>query len=249
MGHVTTCLGLASAMAIVAPSLAGNTLTPNLRFTVGADSGTFVFDAAAAGNSWMNGNGTFGFTGSTGPASDAPNGFRLSWNMLVSPEPCMVGNIVVTNTSTVTQSILVQITLPVSSPLPFTLVGGSVSGTLKDLNGNGASLSSIGTSSLYTSFTDFGFGTQSTAAALLSSTTIAAAANQSASIGPAGFGGVVPSKPNGAVLDNITVQFQFTLSAGDAATFTSIFDVQTVPAPGVLALLGVAGAVRSRRRR
>lgn len=249
MGHIATCMALASAMAIAAPTIAGNSLTPNLRFTVGSDSGTFVFDAAAAGNSWMNGNGTFGFTGSSGPANDAPSGFRLDWNMLVSPEPFMVGNVVVTNTTTVTQAILVQMTLAVGSPLPFTLVGGSISGAVTDLTGNGASLSSIGTSPIYTGFTDFGFGTQSTAAALMSSATITAGTNQSASIGPAGFGGIFPSKPNGAVLENITVQFHFTLSAGDSASFTSIFDVQAIPAPGVLALLGAAGAVRSRRRR
>jgi uncharacterized protein (TIGR03382 family) len=44
------------------------------------------------------------------------------------------------------------------------------------------------------------------------------------------------------------MQFRFSLTAGDSASFTSIFVVEAIPAPGALALMGLAG-LRSRRRR
>ena len=47
----------------------------------------------------------------------------------------------------------------------------------------------------------------------------------------------------------IGMQFRFTLSAGDSVSFSSLFNVVDVPAPGAMALLGAAGLVSSRRRR
>lgn len=47
---------------------------------------------------------------------------------------------------------------------------------------------------------------------------------------------------------NISSRFQFTLSPNDMASGTSVFTVQPVPAPGALALVGVAGLLFARRR-
>ena len=81
-----------------------------------------------------------------------------------------------------------------------------------------------------------------------SSTTITAGAFLSSSLGPAGFGDPVPSQLHGAVAENIAMQFRFSLTAGDSASFTSIFVVEAIPAPGALAVVGLAG-LRGRRRR
>lgn len=239
----------ALAVAVASHASADTTVIPNLLFTVGSGSNTYTYAAAGAGNAWANGNSTFGFAGSTNSLADGPSGFSFAWNLLVNPDPFIIGNIVVTNTSTTTQSLFVQITLPTNLAMPQTLVGGSITGTLTDLNGDGATLSSIGSNSIYTALTDLGFGTQALAGGLLSSTSVSTGPFLSASIGPASFGDPIPSQPHGAVNENITVQFQFSLSAGDSASFTSIFVVEPVPAPGAMALLGLAGLAAGRRRR
>lgn len=48
-------------------------------------------------------------------------------------------------------------------------------------------------------------------------------------------------------ISSISSQFRFTLSAGDRAAGTSVFEV--IPAPGAAALLGLGGLLAARRRR
>lgn len=248
--RTTSGFAALAGLAVALSASADTTVIPNLYFTAGSGSNTFTYEASSLGNSWSNGNSTFGFAGAANSLMDSPGGFTFAWNLLVNPDPFIVGNIVVTNTSNVTQNLFLQISLPISMAMSQTYVGGSVTGTLTDLNGDGATLASLGSTAMYTALTDLGFATQSTAGALLSSTTVSTGAFRSASIGPASFGDPIPSQLHGAVNQNITVQFQFSLSAGDSASFTSIFVVEPVPAPGALALLGLAGlTVGGRRRR
>jgi LPXTG-motif cell wall-anchored protein len=47
----------------------------------------------------------------------------------------------------------------------------------------------------------------------------------------------------------IGIQLQFILSAGDSVAISSYFEVQPIPAPAGLALLGLAGITARRRRR
>jgi uncharacterized protein (TIGR03382 family) len=57
-----------------------------------------------------------------------------------------------------------------------------------------------------------------------------------------GLVGVIP----GAVTD-MSAQYSFTLSPGDSVSATSVYSI--IPAPGVLALLGLGGVAMTRRRR
>ena len=89
------------------------------------------------------------------------------------------------------------------------------------------------------------------AGTLLTGASASAGSFQSATIGPEEFGGPIPSLPYGAVNQNIAIRLEFTLTAGDAASFTSLFVVEPIPAPGAAALLGLGGLVGlgGRRRR
>jgi MYXO-CTERM domain-containing protein len=238
-----------AVLGVTCTAVAGSTSMPNLQFTLGSASGTFSYSAADFGGSWANGNGTFGFAGSSNALTDNPSDFAVAWNLLVSPDPFIIGNILVTNTTAVTQELFVDISLPTGFSRSATLVGGSISASVTDLNGNGATLASIGDSGLFSALTDVGYGTQSVASTLLTSASVTAGSNMSASLAPAAFGDPIPSQLHGPVYENITIRFRFTLTAGDAASFTSIFAVQAVPAPGAAVLLGMAGLTAGRRRR
>lgn len=244
---VKALAAIAAASSAFAASADG-TVIPNLYFTMGSGSNSRTYSAGEIGGSWANTNRTYGFAGSTGALTDSLDGLAVSWNLLVNSDPFIVGNISVMNTGTTTREFFLNVVLPKGSVSSHHYVGGSVTGTVTDLNGNGAILSSIGDSGLFTAFTDFGTANRATAGSLLSSTTITAGAFLSSSLGPAGFGDPIPSQLHGAVAENIAMQFRFSLTAGDSASFTSIFVVEAIPAPGALALMGLAG-LRNRRRR
>lgn len=240
---------LVAAGLVATAASADSASIPHLTFNLGSGGSAVSFAAAEIGGSWSNGNGTFGFAGNTGSLMNGPSAFTLAWNVLAGADPFLVGNIVLTNTSAVTQDLLIEIVLPTALDLPFTLVGGSVAGAVTDLNGDGATLGSIGTGGIYTAITDLGFGSQATAGSLLTSTSVSAGSFLSASLGPVSFGESIPAQMHSAVHESIGVRFRFTLSAGDAASFTSIFMVEPVPAPSAVALLGLSWLSGGGRRR
>jgi len=242
--------GSVLAAAVSWTASADTTVIPNLIFTLGAGSNTYTYQAASIGNAWGNGNSTFGYAGMNTPAMDSSNGFSFAWNLLVNPDPFIIGNIVVTNTSNATQEFMLLVTLPINEAIAQTYIGGSITGTVTDLNGDGATLAAVNGGSIYTALTDVTGITGNIAGTLLTGTSVSAGSFLSANVGPASFGDPIPNQLYGAVTTNIAVMLRFTLTAGDSASFTSIFVVEPVPAPGAVALLGLAGlAARSRRRR
>ena len=243
--RIRACAPACVALAVTCSALADS--TPDLRFTLG--SGAITYSAREIGSSWSNGNGTFGFAGTTSGIEDSPSNFAFAWNLMVGHDPFILGNIMVINTTTVSQDILVDITVPTGVGLSASLVGGSIAAAVTDLNGNGATLSSAGSAGIFTALTDVGYGTQAVASTLLTSASVTAGSNMSASLSPASFGDPFPSQLHGLISENITIRFRFTLTAGDAASFTSIFKVEAVPAPGAALLLGFAGLTAGRRRR
>lgn len=253
MAAVKTCklvagCGCAFIAFVTGSASADTTVIPDLMMRIGNGVSSYTFNAKDGGNSWSNGNSTFGYQGTvTDPFAGA--GFGVSWGLLVNPDPFIVGNLVVTNTSDTTQTFFLDVSLPINSPLAATLIGGSITGTVTDLNGDGATVASLPTGGpIYTALTDVDGGFNGTVAGtLLAGASASTGAFQSATIGPDSFGSPIPSLPFGAVNANIAIRLAFTLTAGDSASFTSLFVVIPAPAAG-FAMIGLLG-VGSRRRR
>jgi hypothetical protein len=241
--------GCGCAFIALASSVNADTTTiPDLAIRIGNGVSSYTFNAKDQGNAWSNGNSTFGYQGTVTNPFDG-SGFGLSWGLLANPDPFIVGNLVVTNTSNTTQTFFLDVALPINSPLAATLIGGSITGTVTDLNGDGATVSSLPQGGpIYTALTDVDGGFNgSVAGTLLAGASASTGAFQSATIGPDSFGSPIPSLPYGAVNTNIAIRLAFTLTAGDSASFTSLFVV--IPAPGAaVAMFGLLG-IGSRRRR
>jgi len=164
-------------------------------------------------------------------------------------DPFVSGNWAITNTSLVTQFFTLIVDLPVAPVLPTSLMYGSSSITVSDANASGsATLASVGGSALYDGRIDFAvvapasnlFGPgYSLVAGLLGTNS----ATQT-------FGVPLGSIPGPGVSTAIGIHHFFSLTAGDRATFNSIFSV-VVPEPTPLLLLGVglAGLVFAGRRK
>lgn len=239
-----------AAMALASSAMADTSVLPNLMIRIGTGGSIFEYSAATAGNAWANGNSTFGYSGSVSNPFGG-QGYNLGWSLLVNPDPFIVGNLVVTNTSNSTQTFFLEVSLPINDPLVTSLIGGSVTGTVTDLNGDGATVAATGANdAIYTALTDVdGMFNGNLAGSLLIGASATAGQFQSATIGPDIFGSPIPSQPYGAVTTNIAIRLAFTLTAGDSASFTSLFVV--IPAPGALAIAMVGGlvGVGGRRRR
>jgi len=125
------------------------------------------------------------------------------------------------------------------------VMSGSVTATVSDLNGNGAVLGAVGSLPIYTAtvndvamrtlwqpFSNFNVGQ------FLSQSTV-----------PGSFAN--EAIPGGSTASDaqLGIVLKFTLSAGDTVSFASTFMVNNVPGPGAMALLAVSGAAGAGRRR
>lgn len=154
-------------------------------------------------------------------------------------------NYVVTNTTnaTTTFTITNNALTTIGSP---TFITGSITGTVTDLNGNGATVGLAvdqfnNPIPIYTGLID-----GSSAKDLMTTNAASFTAGQffSNNATPEFF----VSLPAGPVTQSIGITLTFTLTAGDSASFTSIFTVEPIPAPAGLALLGGVFAFGRRRR-
>jgi hypothetical protein len=239
-----------SAIAFIAVSTlsssanADTNVIPNMTMSITTDQGSSVFNPAEYGNAWGNPNGTFSFLGSKGQQGN----YGLGWSMLVNPDPFVIANFVVTNNSAFDQTFTITVTLPTNSGGLNSFIGGSVTGSVTDLNGNGATLSSPAAGSIYGAIID-----NNVVETLLDDPfSVSTGAFQSNTVGPASFGDPIPNQPYlPLVTTNIGITLSFVLSAGDSASFTSIFVVEyaVIPGPAGLAMLGLAGLFAGARRR
>ena len=242
--RMTTSVIAFAAVALLGTSAAtaDTTETPNVTFSVaaGANDAGLSFNAGDYGSSWSNPNGTFGFNG-----ANSGGNWDMGWSLIVNPDPFVIANLVVTNNSDVAEMFTITVNMPINAIMPSSLIGGSITGTVTDLNGDGAMLSSVGGTSIYQGLIDGG-----TVATLLDDPFSVSVNDAFGSevVGPASFGDPIPSMPGPGVTDSIGITLTFMLSAGDSASFTSIF-VAEVPGPAGLALFGVAGFVTRRGRR
>lgn len=220
---------------IVAASSARAALIPALNVQVTADSGNWGGNPSGV----SAGGDLYNYTG-----SHNDGGWTLNWNITVDPDPFINGNVVVTNNTLLTQTFTLNFTLPVAPITPTSLIGGSISGTLTT-DGSPGILANSGTESIYTALID-----GISAATLYSSpTTVSAPAFESGSLASTNFGSPVPSQPAGPVNTDIAIRLKFTLTAGDSASFTSVFVAQPLPEPTMIALSALAAPLLLRRRR
>ncbi len=159
--------------------------------------------------------------------------------------PFITANLVVTNADQVnSQTFTLLMTLNVPRSVVNPLMNGSIVGTVLDLTGDDATVSALGSSSIYTARIN------SVDERSLMVDPFAASAGApffSGPVGPEDFGIPTPEVASQDVTTNIQIFLQFELSPGDSASFVSIFEI--VPSPGGLAVLGLAGLAGRRRRR
>jgi hypothetical protein len=176
-----------------------------------------------------------------------PGEWGAMWNFTVgqtaarSPDLFLYGLFIFTNASPSTGTFSVGAILPGVSAAAPTQLSGSVSGTLLDRNGNGATVRAPGGGSFYTAMID-GVPQKTLLDAPFSSASGPYMVN---AFGPAAFSG--QSGP--AVTQGLAIVHYFSLRAHhDSITVSSSFVVTPEPAALVLLAVGLAGTVVLRRR-
>lgn len=172
-----------------------------------------------------------------------------SWSVFVDTDPVISASFDVVNNTGATQWYTMIFTLPIAPAItPSSVIGGSVGVTLTDANGGGATLSSAGGLSIYQAQID-----GATVETLLDNPYSLSAGTFLSSVDSASFGIPIPSQAGPQALSTIGLRFDFNLSAGDRAAFTSVFVVEPnpIPLPAAAWLFGsaVAGLIGFRAKR
>jgi uncharacterized protein (TIGR03382 family) len=160
------------------------------------------------------------------------------------PVASVTSNFTITNSFAVANPFTVLATAPITIPFPGTSMRGSHSGSVIDNSAsqNGASVAALTGGSLYEALLD-GNTVQTLRNAPFSQV---AGGGSTASISTTNFG--VPAFIGGpAAAVSLGIRNSFILSAEDSVTSSSTFII--TPAPGAVALGGLAGLVGLRRRR
>ncbi len=184
------------------------------------------------------------------------SGWGMNWDMQASTATAqsVIANFTVMNLSSETQTFSLFITDSVATEYGMgSLVGGSIAGTFTDLNANGVNIAAVDGDSIYTAFVDATTVDPfdgSVVGNLLDDASGSAGLFQTGTFGESAFGDfpVLPGQSMGGASINYGFILEFTLSAGDTAGFTASMAIAT-PAPGAIALLGIAGVAGRRRRR
>ncbi|MFO0961516.1 MAG: PEP-CTERM sorting domain-containing protein [Phycisphaerales bacterium] len=158
---------------------------------------------------------------------------------LVTINTTYINDTASTKTFDVVQSVYL------AGPIYDAVMSGSITATVHDLNGNGAWFTSVGGGDVYQAIVD-----EESVRSLFNNVSMYAHGPfQAGSPRTEVFGG--EAVPKGYVSSQMGLRLNFTLTAGDSVTFSTVFQVigSPVPAPGAMALLGVAGLAGTRRRR
>jgi hypothetical protein len=160
------------------------------------------------------------------------------------PDPFVLNNILITNTTATTQIYTVGVALPTVFAAPNFISGNVRTDVIDGGGAAGGTVSTVAGFPIYSAQIDF-----SEVASLQADPFSVTAPAGGSSGASASFG---PTVNGTAVTSNIGIQLRFSLTAGDTAAILSRFDVVAIPEPaslasGVLAMLAVSFGLRRRR--
>src|SRR5688500_9427563 len=158
-----------------------------------------------------------------------------------NPDPFVLNNILVTNTTTTTQIFSAFVGFPTTFAAP-NLISGTITTSVIDEGSNGATVASVPGTPIYQAQID------GVTVATMQNDPFSLTTTQSTA-SSATFGPIASAVP---VTSNMGIQLRFSLTAGDTAAILSRFDV--VPEPSSAAacvgtMLVLSGTFSRRRRR
>ena len=232
-------LGTIAAASISTFAVAGDA-APELQVGWTVDG---MSDAGTLTGSGL-GSGTYSYTSVT-----TGDTYEINWSFLVTDNGAnggyeiLASTLGITNTGTEDSTFGLDILLPVNLGMGTAFYGGSLGGSLTGGSFGGYLATIDGNTPMWSAMVDGAF-LASLGNAPFELTT---GAFGSANLEGESFGDPIPSLESAAAQESMSVHLDFVLGAGSTFALTSNYVAQ-VPAPAGLALLGVAGLARRRRR-
>ena len=258
MRRTLSIFGAMVAVGAFAASASAGVITNEPTISVTAGGNTWAWNLNGSPND--NEDGSWNYEGTRTEEAGAGS-WSLDFNINASRHDTasetaraaqlafVTNNLVLTNNTGSTQTIVMTTMIPVAPGIfPSSLMGGSASGTLTS-NGDGGSMSNIGGSeAMYRAMID-GLFVGGIADLHNFDSSVSTVGFGSESTGFEDFGSPIPNAPGPAVASSIGITLQFDLTDGDSASWTSVFAVNQIPAPGAGAVFAMAGVLGFRRRR
>ena len=227
---VATAVLIGSAQALAAPAITIDISSP----AAGYASYNLTQEGVA------NPDGTFGLSGFVDGATYGTN-FNCDWSIVVNPDPQITSTFTLTNISAVTQTFIMNVTLPIGLLGPTTVQGGyfgdAVNGTTyTDTSGNSdVTLATVGANPFYSALVN-GILSQGLGSFTLNANGGPGVMGDTSQLS---WGTPIPSAPFGPASTNIRIRWQFSLTAGDSVSTKGFFQVEPVPEPTTVVLMGL----------